>query len=218
MGKSGKTLTFGIVVSIGLLVSGCVQDGPLEPAVMNDNPASEAQRVAECTVGSENGNEAFVATKVTRVVLPRPNQPSDSLFGSVTATPDSGGEIKLSWSNYDATTKKTSTVSMKLQIPPGAVSEPTRITMAVDPNAAEISAEFGPHGLVFPIPLHLDVVASGLDLTAFSDTDRIDLWYVHSAGWEEAMQYRRISVVRASGMFVAKDIQLPHFSRYCFGR
>ncbi len=163
-------------------------------------------------------SDPTTVTDVTAIVWPYPNTRTDILADSVYVTPWSGGTVKVKWSNWDPYHSKLSTVSFQLMIPPGAVPSPKMISIRVDKNDPVISAEFGPSGLVFLKPALLDVQASGLNLSAFRPTDRLDLWYVNSTGWVGTMQFSRFFVDVTNGSLIVSDVQIPHFSRYCFGR
>ncbi|MGA9120582.1 MAG: hypothetical protein WB699_14555 [Bacteroidota bacterium] len=210
-GKSMKNpwmaVTFGLMLTGAFLLPGCTDNSPVAP-------------VAEQAINTSSSTaDSTVVSTLTRIVWPVPNQPeTDSLSDSVYVTPDSGGMVKVKWTNYDSTHHRMSSVSFTLQIPAHAVTSPKTITITVDKNAPDISAEFGPSGTVFLTPALLDVQVAGLDLSSFSDTDNIDLWYVNPNGWINTMQYNKFRLNTKMGTLAVTDLQIPHFSRYCFGR
>jgi len=211
MNSARTARTLGMMFIGMLLISGCTHDSPVGPTSEQAAPVSPPT--------SPSTTDSSFVTSLTRVVWPAPNQEAtDVLSDSVYVTPNSSGTVKVKWSNWDSTHNKLSTVSFTLRVPAGAVSSPKMISITVDKNAPEISAEFGPSGLVFLTPALLDVTASGIDMSAFSDTDHIDLWYVNAAGWVGTMQYDRFTFSPTRGTLAASNIQIPHFSRYCFGR
>ncbi|HTX99791.1 MAG TPA: hypothetical protein VMG09_07205 [Bacteroidota bacterium] len=202
--------SLGMMLAGMFFISGCTQDSPVAPT-------NEQWSTAQMSAPAPSLD--VQVSSLTRVVWPVPNQPTtDTLSSSVCVTPAKGGKVRVKWSNYDANHKKTSTVSFTMTIPAGAVSSPQTISINVDKNSPQISAEFGPSGLVFNTPLLLTVQATGIDMSAFNATDHIDLWYVNSTGWVSAMQYSKFKFDTRKGTLDVKDIQIPHFSRYCFGR
>jgi hypothetical protein len=244
--RPSPSLVLGLIITGLLALAGCAQDGPVAPTTANDpdGPSACLHR-ATCTstatttgirlpgstsIGptttgpvstssygtTDDGNSV---TSVAAIVWPVPNQPrTDVLSDSVYVTPMSGGTVKVRWSNWDPYHNRLSTVSFTLMIPCGAVSSPKMISVTVDKSNPAITAEFGPSGTVFRKPALLDVQASGLDLRGFRATDHIDLWYVNSTGWVGTMQYGDFRFDPTRGTLAVTNLQIPHFSRYCFGR
>ncbi|MGA9120581.1 MAG: hypothetical protein WB699_14550 [Bacteroidota bacterium] len=219
----GMAATVGMMLTGAFLLLGCTKDTLVAPLSEQEGPILRGKPQAAPALPATNvvleANDSTIVSNVTVIVWPYPNQPgADQLSDSVYVTPDSGGTVKVKWTNYDPAKDKLSTVSFKLRIPAGAVSSPKTISITVDKNAPEISAEFGPSGTVFLTPALLDVQVTGLDLSAFSATDRIDLWYVNASGWVGTMQYDKFKFDITRGTFAVSDLRIPHFSRYCFGR
>jgi ABC-type glycerol-3-phosphate transport system substrate-binding protein len=197
----------GMALIGAALISGCSKDSSVDPS---DTPPT--------AINPSTGDSVVVQT-VKAIVWPSPNQAeTDVLVDSAYVTPNSSCTVKVKWSNWDPYHNKLSTVSFTLRVPPGAVSSPKMISITVDKNAPEITAEFGPSGTVFLTPALLDVQASGIDLTGFSPSDHMDLWYVNASGWVGTMQYDRFMFDPTRAWLLVTDIQIPHFSRYCFGR
>ncbi len=220
--------TLGMMLLGLVLISGCADNSPVAPVSEQSGPSARGMYVTTTCGAMLNGTmtsgssatstDCSQVTSITAVVWPVPNQPTDVLKDSVYVTPSSSGTVKVKWSNWDPSHNKLSTVSFTLKIPAGAVASPKTISITVDKNAPQITAEFGPSGLVFLKPALLDVSASGLDLSASSATSHIDLWYVNNTGWVGTMQYSRFLFSPLRGSLIAQDVQIPHFSRYCFGR
>jgi hypothetical protein len=199
----------GMLLLGAAFLSGCTRENVVAPLTTDATPSPDDP--------IEMGSTTTQAVKA--IVWPTPNDSTtDILADSAYVTPNSSCTVKVKWSNWDPYHSKLSTVSFTLMVPPGAVSSPKMISITVDKNNPTITAEFGPSGTVFLKPALLDVMANGIDMSGFTANDKMDLWYVNDAGWVGTMQYDRFSFNTTNGWLMVTNIQIPHFSRYCFGR
>lgn len=164
---------------------------------------------------NSNGTHSSLnkSTAKLKVVGLPPGGAPVSVSGIV--TPSGGGKLDLSL-EYFVGTKKVS-VKMKLTVPKNSVTNSTTITMSLDPAKLLTNFVFSPEGTEFSKPALLDVNASGLDLLEFSESG-VDMWYVANGEWLYTVESKKIKIDVLKGTLKASDVQIPHFSRYAFGR
>jgi hypothetical protein len=208
------------LIAIGVVtLAGCAKEGPLGPEELSTGDHSGAAKMMASTMCMTT--EMVGPSPVSVIVLPSSSQPAaDTLYASAVIRPDTTGVIRLSWKNVGYDGRTLSSVKMSLRFPVGTVDAPTLITIAVRPNRGIIDATFGPSGLVFKKPAQLSVSATGLDLSNYRYNSTCDCWYVDEMGttWIQSMQAGKIKLSVSQGTLEVTGIEIPHFSRYAFGR
>jgi hypothetical protein len=136
-----------------------------------------------------------------------------SVWGQVTQK--NGGELKL---DYKENVEGKFELHVKLKFEKGTVSNDFDASLSMDANYLmnNVNLEFGPHGSYFIRPAKLEIVVRGMDLSGFTDNDKIYLYYEDSGQWTQMQGDVKISV--NEGKLECKNGELPHFSRYAFCR
>src|SRR3989454_1786731 len=157
---------------------------------------------------AEDGIRDYKVTGVQTCALPI------SASGTISAA--NGGTVNLSYS-YLGPLILPITVKATLTIPPGAVAQNTTITMTMDQS--RVLVYFSPDGLVFSKPALLDVKVTGLTLSNLLFGQQAGCyWYDPNKQVWVQMPAQSIVSDLLHLTFVAQSAQVPHFSRYGFGR
>lgn len=149
------------------------------------------------------------------LTLPDPGAFFKTLEATATITPQTGGELKLSYSQGQGKDKVD--IDITLRFDPGSVSEDIEVTLSVDQDIlmTNIDIKFGPSGTEFLKPAKLSVNAKGLDLSGVPADANISLYYDNNGTWEEV----EANMVRHNvdlGQLQCANGKIPHFSRYAF--
>ncbi len=187
---------------LGLMMIGCEQD-------------SLVGIQSEPTIGQEPD---FVA-----MPKPEPGAPLSKLITDYEMiTPEKGGQLRVAFGyNYYTTSglRKQFQVMLSLTFPPYAVSDTIVAAMTVDDLVlrSRVDILFNPHGSTFLKPAYLDCIVNGMDVAGYAPTDQFYLYYYDNGTWVK-MITRRIDFRYDQGALMCENGELPHFSRYAFGR
>jgi hypothetical protein len=194
-----KNLQF-VAVLMALFVYGCSEQmNPVEPTQDAGNiPASPKK----CVIVA--GDEAMIA-------------PGSIVMASNLVLAENGGSVVLQGTYV---TEKGDTVSydVSLVIPAGALPYDETISISLEKStfAEDGTITFGPHGLVFNTPVQLTLRATNIDFVKKNQT--IAFYYLNN-GVMEPMPASYGSYAKKSGSnSIDAGAQVPHFSRYAFGR
>jgi|ERR1051326_678763 hypothetical protein len=205
MNKTIKTASAALYISAALFLLGLV--GCADPAAPSIPPTQTAKPTAVPTASITNLTNNLV-TGVTLQPLPmaRTSKPQVSVTQFVSS--DAGGKLEGSfW--YVSKLGASVTVKASLTIPPGALPQSKQITMTFDTTYCAV--RFKPEGLVFNTPASLEYAASNVALIGIN----LGFWYDDESG-NFTLLPSNISLYLFG--FEAKNCQVPHFSRYAFGR
>lgn len=125
-----------------------------------------------------------------------------------------GGTISVSYAYWTLLGKCSRDVS--LTIAPGALDRDVDITMALD--SAVVGVRFAPEGLVFKTPASLNFSCKGLDLSNVLSGTQYYLYYDSETGVYQQEPANKYQTNLLSGSISCTNGQIPHFSRYAFGR
>lgn len=172
-----------------LLASGCSRmDNPLDPT----------------------GGHAPVYTQNSETASPgiatRPIRVEESVSRMVSA--EHGGVLKL-----QGVSPRNGRFLYILQIPPGALSVDTRITMSL-PSKDAACLDFGPEGLTFNKPVRLIMVIDERLRQTQIEGEADIYWYNPET---DAWEAQGGQVVRLSRRTIQGVAALDHFSRYSLG-
>ena len=192
-------LVLGSLLGLVIFSPGCQNDGPV--GVQTDPAAAQ--------------EPAFIT-------LPANMSLQKTIGDTALITPQHGGELKLNYKyKYVASTgvQKELNVTMSLKFPQGAVDDSLVVSLRMDDQVLRSSVDitFNPHGSTFLKPAILDVDVKGMDVAGFSPNDSIWLYYYDNGTWVK-MVAKKIDFNFNNGEIKCNDGQLPHFSRYAFGR
>ncbi|MBI5473708.1 MAG: hypothetical protein HY961_15325 [Ignavibacteriae bacterium] len=115
---------------------------------------------------------------------------------------------------YITTAGKEFSVDARFTIPIGAVSDTVTITISLDTLQAAI--RFGPEGLQFLRPAQLDITLKGLD--PFPEQSLVKFLYENPLGSYDRQEFESMRVTGNEGKIIMRKGNVPHFSRYAFGR
>jgi len=201
-----------------LAVIGCQTANPVDPLNTTETSVMKSQSVPSET-SQPTGNSGSTVDNLNFITLPRPllwPVPASARTASGTISAANGGTVNLSYS-YLGPLVLPITVKATLTVPPGAVQQNTTITMTMDQS--RVLVYFAPDGLAFSKPALLDVKVTGLTLS--------NLLFGQQAGcyWYDPNQQVWVQMPAQSIVsdllhltVVAQSAQVPHFSRYGFGR
>lgn len=178
-----------LVVLFTAWVTGCEKVGPLSPAlVINNQPQM--------------------------ISLPGPRGLKKMIPVSQLITPAAGGVVKLTYDNGQVLNRFTIDVSLTFE--PSAVSKDVMVSMSLDDSL--LILDFGP-SMTFNIAANLQVKATGLDLSRFGSSNGCKLYVYDTAigAWVEMPADITVTPV-VSGTLECWRGEVPHFSRYGFGR
>ncbi len=149
------------------------------------------------------------------LTLPDPGAFFKAMETSTTISPQTGGELKLEYSQGQGSDKVD--INITLRFDPGSVSEEIEVSMSVDQDIllTNIDITFGPSGSEFLKPAKLSVNTKGLDLSDIPSDAEIRLYYDNNGTWEEI----EANMVRHNvdlGQLQCTNGKIPHFSRYAF--
>ncbi len=147
--------------------------------------------------------------------LPDPGVLFKTMETSTTISPQTGGELKLEYSQGQGNDKVD--INITLRFEPGSVSEDIKVSMSVDQDIlmTNIDITFGPSGSEFLKPAKLSVNTRGLDLSGVPSDAEISLYYDNNGKWEEISS----NMIRHNvdlGQLQCVNGEIPHFSRYAF--
>jgi hypothetical protein len=195
-----------VAALMALLVYGCSEQmNPVEPSrVANADEASTMNRlVAAKTMLTASESIAPPVSNILSVSQP--------IVAGV------GGNVRLQGSylskygdiiDYDAS----------LVVPAGALPYNATISISIDRStfADDGTITFGPCGLVFKTPVKLTLHATNID---FVKKNQAIVFYYLNNGVMEPMPASYGSYAKKSGSnIIDAGAQVPHFSRYAFGR
>ena len=103
-----------------------------------------------------------------------------------------------------------------LTVPPGAVNKDVVVSMAFDTSV--VGLRFSPEGLVFNTPALLDFTSRGLDLRNLLNGTTFDLYWDSEDGVYARQVTTNSLTIPLLGSISCLKGQIPHFSRYAFGR
>lgn len=162
----------------------------------------------ENTVGTPGNSVSFL--KLPASLEPRPlHKPIPFLI-----TPQSGGVVHYSDTYQSA--KGPVTVDVKLNFPPGAVSDSMIVVVDIsnDQLTGELKMDFGPSPTSFLKPALLTFTAQGLDPASMpSDASAITFVFMDNGNYVP-MTAKKISINLDKGELNVLDGEVPHFSRY----
>lgn len=190
-------LFLGVLLTV--LVIGCRSDGPLSP---------------------QSGPEA--TPEPDFIKMPANLSLHKVVTDEALITPERGGELKLEFKykyTTSAGTQRDLNVKMRLTFPAGAVDDSVVARMSLDDEVLRSSVDitFNPHGAMFRRPAILDAEVRGMDMAGFNPHQRIWLYYDDNGTWVK-MVAKKIAFDYKDGLIKCDDGELPHFSRYAFGR
>ena len=151
-----------------------------------------------------------ILTGVTLQKLPKARTRIPQVTVTQTVNSKTGGILTANFS-YVSVWRKTVNISASLAIPPNALKQSQQITMTFD--TANCAVQFEPEGLVFNKPAVLAYSASNVALIGLN----LSFWYDDDMGHFTLLP-SDISISLSLGCFQATNCQVPHFSRYAFGR
>jgi hypothetical protein len=125
-----------------------------------------------------------------------------------------GGTISISYAYWTLLGKCSRDAS--LTIPPRALDTDMDITVALD--SAVVGVRFAPEGLVFKTPALLNFSSKGLDLTNVLSGTVYSLYYDSETGLYQQESCNRLATNVLNGSIGCANGEIPHFSRYAFGR
>jgi hypothetical protein len=182
------------------------------------------------TMGSGCRNDGPVSVESTSVATQEPDfiklpkNMSLQKFVADTAliTPEQGGKLSLNFKyKYIASSgvERELKLNMTLTFPKGAVSDSLVAMIGLDDQVLKSSVDitFNPHGSTFLTPALLDVQVSGMDVAGLNPDDEVWLYYYEDGTWVK-MAAKKVDLNFKKGELKCQDGQLPHFSRYAFGR
>lgn len=129
-------------------------------------------------------------------------------------TPESGGVVHYSDTYQSANGQVT--VDVKLNFPPGAVTETMVVSVDIsnDQLTGELKLDFGPSPTQFLKPALLTFSAQGLSASDLpSDPNSIKFVFMDN-GTYVPMNCKKISINVNKGELTIQDGEVPHFSRY----
>jgi hypothetical protein len=198
-----KASTAAIALLLGALSStmgsGCRNDGPLSPE-----------------------NNTIAAQEPDFIKLPK-NMSLQKIVGDTALiTPEQGGKLSLAFKyRYTSSTgdQRVLDARMTLTFPRGAVEDSIVASLRLDDEVLKSSVDitFNPHGSTFLKPALLDVDIRGMDFAGYSPKDKLWLYYDDNGTWVK-MAAKKVEFDLKEGKLKCDDGELPHFSRYAFGR
>ena len=197
--RSVMALVLGSLLGLVIFLPGCQNDGPLSVR----------------TEGVATQEPAFIT-------LPAHLSLQKLVGDTALITPAHGGELKLNFKyKYVSSTgvQKDLSVDMRLTFPPGAVDDSLVASLRVDDQVLRSSVDiaFNPHGSTFHKPAVLNVDVKGMDVAGFEPKTPIWLYYYDNGTWVK-MVAKKIEFNFDQGEIKCDHGELPHFSRYAFGR
>jgi hypothetical protein len=206
---------FIVVAVLILAVIGCQTANPVDPLSGSETAAMKPQSAPSEAISLP----VNTVENLNFITLPRPLlwPPSASArTASATICAANGGTVNLRYS-YLGPLILPVTVKATLTVPPGAIAQNTTITMTMDQS--RVLVYFGPDGLVFKQPALLNVTVSGLTLSNLLFGQQANYyWYDPNKQVWVQMPAQSIVSDLLHLTFVAQSAQVPHFSRYGFGR
>ena len=138
---------------------------------------------------------------------------SKIVTSSALITVKDGGTLTLEYST------STSSLKLRLDFPPGAVSQDITASVSLDDTMRTIDITFSPSPTSFLKPALLDVDATGLDFSGLPSNTQIKFYYrnLDTGIWEE-MPTKKLDENIPQGWLKCDNGQVPHFSIYAFGR
>ena len=206
------TVIFALLI-LGLI--GCETANPVDPSNRTETSVMKSQSAPSeaLPVGGNTVQELQFIT-LPRPLLWPPSYRTRTASGTISAA--NGGTVNLSYS-YLGPLILPITVNATLTVPPGAASQNTTITMTMDQS--RVLVYFSPDGLVFSKPALLDVKVTGLTLSNLLFGSQAGCyWYDPNKQVWVQMPAQSIVSDLLHLTFVAQSAQVPHFSRYGFGR
>lgn len=195
-------------VGVALCLWSCAPD--TSPTVSDEVRSAETIPASEFTPVAFGGVEPEVSGKAAG---------TGSVQELISA--EQGGQVLLDWEIKDQDGVTGSKVKVEVKILPGALTEDTIVSIALENPAYAMLAvdlEFAAHGTRFLVPAEVKLDLEGLDLLSEYDSeDEIDLyWYDPAAdSWHPVpCDYKVVELDqgKAQGIWY-----FDHFSRYGLG-
>jgi hypothetical protein len=207
---------FLIVVITGLLILALFGCSDLSNPV-NDGHSGVQRPATKATGTAAPSSLLDPITSVVLQVLPPPasgRQTVVSTTGKITAA--NGGTLQLTYSYKTLLGLIACTRKATFTVPAGAVKKDVTVSMTFD--TTYVGVRFSPEGLVFSKPAYLDMSSTGLDLSRILALGSPNLYYDDEKGNYEEQKAQSITISLLTGSLTCKKGEIPHFSRYAFGR
>ena len=190
-GKATRLMFLGCLVLAGMVLFGCADVGDV-------TGPSDSAKVSDQAIVAPAGLNLLQYAPVEGLAKPVGGDTNvEGIF-------EPGKNLKLKLGGV-------STISMKLEIGKDALSEETKISMAL-PAPGTVMAEFGPHGTTFLKPVKLTIESIAIDV-APEVVDDLQCYY-----WNQDGEWELIGGEAAfDGEKLTLTCWIDHFSRYAWG-
>jgi len=207
-----KLLLFPVLL-VMVLVTGCQKEESISgPA--NSSAVTSVSKPAWLTAAEKQGLKLINFKTQSSETVSLEKMVSKTVWGTVKG----GAYLGLSYRSAGKYGMTTADVS--LNILPNALQKDMSITMSFDGEymMSDVDLTFGPHGTQFLRPALLNVIATGLDLSAYpKGMTNLYLWYYNeTTGVWEKMNSDFAYIDANNGILICCNGYLPHFSRYGF--
>lgn len=191
-----------LILFFGALFGGCDQNGVVDP--LQHSVTAEG-------INKTGGVSTIGNLLVSLISLPSGEGKNIPVSTTQTVTRSGGGKLQLSYtykSFLGINVSRTATFT----VAPYAVKKNVDVTMSFDTTC--LGVRFKPEGLVFSKPALLDFSANGLNILNVL----YNLYWDDENGNYVQMKTDGISINVLTGSLTCSKAQIPHFSRYGFGR
>ncbi len=190
----------GCLAALGMMLAGCTKDNPLAPP---DQAVSKTAGVS--------------GQQIQMLKLPGTPSLGKIYTASSLITAKDGGKLVLDCKDRAGAGENFS-VHIELRFEPGTITDDFVATLTMDSYylMSTVDMQFGPHGSTFLKPAILSANVVGVDLTGFTKDAPPNLYYDDNGTWVPMQGEVKIDPKHLK--LECKDGELPHFSRYCFGR
>jgi hypothetical protein len=197
--KSLIALVLGSLLVLVIFLPSCQKDGPVN---VQTDPAASQEPVF--------------------ITLPAHLSLQKIVGDTALITPEHGGELKLEFHyKYIASTgvEKDLHANMRLTFPKDAVDDSLVACLSMDDQVLKTSVDitFNPHGSTFLKPALLNVDVHGMDVADMDPNAPVWLYYDDNGTWVK-MVAKKVVFNFKDGSLMCQNGELPHFSRYAFGR
>jgi hypothetical protein len=203
-----KTTLLSAFVALlaGILVIGCSQQ---------NNPIATAP-----TPAAPKGVQLLTMNELLGGRFESDGNLAKPIVVSADVTPATGGVLKLVKSGK--VNGQPISINWSITFPPGAVSTKMKLTMslAYDTMSNSVTTTFSPSPTTFNIPGQMNVDVTGIDTVRFGSAN-LGFFYVEPATgqWQDQNAAPdSIIVDKLNRRFIARNMSIPHFSIYAFGR
>lgn len=202
------------LLGILLWLPGCEQTNPIEPVSSVTLPKliQDEQVVFDDPTSMPAANLEFITLPYAKEgIVPSATRSKGSYVSR-----KRGGEVTLDYT-YKCESGRVVSVRAVLHVPPRALDADTYIWMTIADGRLDFN--FGPNGLSFNVPATLDVNVSGLSPANLMNGQKASFnWYDPDQESWVKMPAGSIRTRLSRGSFSCNAAQVPHFSRYGFGR